>query len=381
MLLYILLIFVVVYLVIIATIKIKLKFWSKQPVFHLHNLLYWANPPGIIDQKLPEKNNYVNHNDIKFMKCDNMVSSHLNKFIKLIQNNYLPHKENKYYPDIQNIIPYFTNHNQECYCSLMFNAKITEKKELIGAITSRPLNISLYNNKFISYYIDYLCVDKTKRKQGVAPQLIQTHDYNQRRQNKLVSTCLFKREGNLTLIVPLVVYHTYSFRIEHWNIERSLHPSIKLIKITNDNFHLLTHILTRLPSRFDCFISTTFANILDLINTGNYYVYAIQHNHKILAVYFFRNSCMKYDNENAIECFCCINNSNNIILYITGFSLALKRLKKKYKILLFENIGNSGIIIENILIKHTPLFVNKSAYYFYNFATRPLNEKMVCIIN
>ena len=213
MLLYILLVIIVAYLVFLATIKIKLKFWSKQPVFHLHNFLYWAIPPGIIQHKLPEKNRYVNFKDIEFMKFDEMVPKYLDRFVKLIQNNYLPQKENKYYPDILNIIPYFTNHNQPCYCSLMFNDKITEKKELVGAITGRPLLVSLNNNKFISYYIDYLCVDKTKRKQGVAPQLIQTHEYNQRRQNKLVSTCLFKREGNLTLIVPLVIYHTYGLRL------------------------------------------------------------------------------------------------------------------------------------------------------------------------
>jgi hypothetical protein len=381
MLLYILLIILVVYLVFLAIIKIKLKFWSKQPVFHLHNLLYWANPPGIIQHSLPEKNRYVNFTDIEFMKFDNMISKHLNKFVKLIQDNYLPQKENKYYPDIQNIIPYFTNHDQPCYCSLMFNDKITEKKELIGAITGRPLSVSLYNNKFTSYYIDYLCVDKTKRKQGVAPQLIQTHEYNQRRQNKSVSTCLFKREGNLTLIVPLVIYNTYGFKIHDWKIQRSLHPSIKLIKITRGNFHLLSNLLNSTSKSFDCFMSNTPSNILDLIDTNNYIVYALQQNQDLISAYFFRNSCMKYDEDKAAECFCCINNSKNLQVYITGFSLASKKLQQKYKIILFENIGHSSQIIENILIKHTPLFVNKSAYYFYNFAIRPLSEKKVCIIN
>ena len=350
MLLYILLVIIVAYLVFLATIKIKLKFWSKQPVFHLHNLLYWANPPGIIQHKLPEKNRYVNFKDIEFMKFDEMVPKYLDRFVKLIQNNYLPQKENKYYPDIQNIIPYFTNHNQPCYCSLMFNDKITEKKELVGAITGRPLLVSLNNNKFISYYIDYLCVDKTKRKQGVAPQLIQTHEYNQRRQNKLVSTCLFKREGNLTLIVPLVIYHTYGFKIVDWNLQRSLHPSIKLVKITKDNFHLLTNLLNAKNKTFQCYISNTFANILDLINTNNYIVYALQQNQDLIAAYFFRNSCMKYDQDKAAECFCCINNSKNLQVYIIGFSHALKKLQNKYKIILFENIGHSSQIIENILI-------------------------------
>ena len=263
----------------------------------------------------------------------------------------------------------------------MFKDKITEKKELIGAITGRPHSVSIYNNKFNTYYIDYLCVDKTKRKQGVAPQLIQTHEYNQRRQNKSVSTCLFKREGNLTLIVPLVIYITYGFDIQGWKINNSLHPSIRLVRITKDNFHLLNNLLNYSSKLFDCFISNTLANILDLIDTNNYIVYALQQNQDLLAVYFFRDSCMKYNQDNAVECFCCINNSKNLPVYITGFSLALKNLQQKFKIILFENIGHSSQIIENILIKHTPLFVNKSAYYFYNFAIRPIGEKKICIIN
>ena len=35
--------------------KLKYKFWSRQPVFHIHNLKYWIFPPGFIQKEMPKK--------------------------------------------------------------------------------------------------------------------------------------------------------------------------------------------------------------------------------------------------------------------------------------------------------------------------------------
>ena len=76
---------------------------------------------------------------------------------------------------------------------------ITDRK-IISAITSRPLNVLINNDKnnkntnFRVYYVDYLCVDKLYRKKGIAPQIIQTHNYNQRYLNKNIVVSLFNRE-------------------------------------------------------------------------------------------------------------------------------------------------------------------------------------------
>ena len=53
---YILLTILFIVLFIIAYIKIKYKFWSIQPVFHVYNFNYMIFPPGIIDPNLPFKN-------------------------------------------------------------------------------------------------------------------------------------------------------------------------------------------------------------------------------------------------------------------------------------------------------------------------------------
>ena len=45
-------------LLLIAIYKLKFPFWSRQPVFHFHNLKYWIIPPGIIQHGKPEKDKY-----------------------------------------------------------------------------------------------------------------------------------------------------------------------------------------------------------------------------------------------------------------------------------------------------------------------------------
>ena len=62
-------------------------------------------------------------------------------------------------------------------------------------MTSRMLNVSIDNNEFTTYYVDYLCVHKDNRKQGIAQQIIQTHDYYQRK-NTVIPTSFLKEKDN-----------------------------------------------------------------------------------------------------------------------------------------------------------------------------------------
>ena len=53
MIIYIILILILICYSFIIYFKITHRFWSRQPVFHFHNLLYWLKPPGIISTSLP----------------------------------------------------------------------------------------------------------------------------------------------------------------------------------------------------------------------------------------------------------------------------------------------------------------------------------------
>ena len=103
-------------------------------------------------------------------------------------------------------------------------------------------------------------------------------------------------------------------------------------------------------------------------------------NSNILSIYFFKDSSTFYHDRRALDCFGSINNSLDDNIFIGGLSKIIKELREHYKFLIMENISHNYKIIENIIKEHTPYFVSPTAYYFYNFATRPVLEKDVLII-
>jgi hypothetical protein len=144
-------------------------------------------------------------------------------------------------------------------------------------MTGRPIHVVI-NNKdafFDAYYIDYLCVDKNQRKNGIAPQMIQTHEYNARHLNKNIKVSIFKREGELTGIVPICVYSTYGFNVSTWTKPINLDAIYSLLEINAQNFHFLYDFIKNKSNKFDMIINTSVSNIIELIKTKNIFVYTI----------------------------------------------------------------------------------------------------------
>jgi GNAT superfamily N-acetyltransferase len=256
----------------------------------------------------------------------------MKKFINFIKKNYLQNKKNKFNPNKDNIIPYFKSHNNKCFFTFYSldeqliesktNSVITDKK-IVGVITGRPLNVKINNgNKdaiFNVYYVDYLCVDKEYRKKGIAPEIIQTHEYNQRHLNKTISISLFKREGEITGIVPLTIYSTYGFHVTKWNKPSELHSIYSIIEITSENIHFLVDFLKVNYCQFDIVINPEFSNIIETIKSNNIFIYVIIYQDNIISSYFFRKSCTLIDDDlEVLTCFASINSSskyNDIFIY------------------------------------------------------------------
>jgi len=382
------LVFLIIILIILsyAYIKIKYRFWSIQPVFHIYNIYYWVFPPGLIDHKLPEKNKFVNTSNILFR--DFSVSS--KKMIKyttnLIQDHYLKIKDAHYNPKEKNIVPYFKGHSDPCFLSTYFYKDPLDNKEIVGTMTSRPLFIKLYKQKMNVYYVDHLCVHSGYRKKGIAPELIQTHNYFQCRANKKIPCSLFKKETDLTGIVPLTIYKTYCFDMKDWKQNYKLHDSIQVIEISSKNIHLLYDFLNKImdSNKFACFIMPSLGNIQSLIESKNIFVYISLQKGEILSVYFFRDSSLTYNKVGVIECFCTISNINDNHMFVYMFSEALRKLMKEIKsirYLLLENNSDTKEIVVNIMSKYKPSFESPTAYYLYNYGVRPIEEFRACIIN
>ena len=396
---YVLFFGMLIIIIIYLFIRLKYGFWVLQPVFHIYDFSYYLNAPGIIDFSLPNKNKYTNFKNIETIIFSNLTTIQKNKFVNLIKTDYLQNKDNIFSPKTENIIPYLTGHNDKTFISFYYEdnhmlylkkgTTVTDNK-VIGVITSRPLTIIINNDKtsknanFRVYYVDYLCVNKLHRKKNIAPQLIQTHHYNQRYINKNIFVSLFKREDELTGIVPLCVYSTYGFPVDKWNEPTDLlGGEYKLLEINSQNFRFLYDFIKVNNNKFDIIIMADITNLLELIKTKNIYIYVILCDENILSCYFFRKSCIQIEKDlEVLSCFASICDCDNDI-FIQGFKISFWKIASNnfFGFSAIENISHNNIIIDNIMLKTKPLIISPTAYFFYNFAYPTFRSDKTFIIN
>ena len=367
---------------LIAIYKLKFPFWSRQPVFHFHNLKYWVMPPGIIQHDKPEKDKYYNP-DIYF---DTYFSTPIKKkvlFSHFINAHYLPHKNEKYSPPKNGVLNYFKAHNNKSYLSMMYD-KNTFK--LIGTMSTRPLDCFIKDKKLSLYYVDFLCVHQKHRKKGIAPQIIYSHYVNSRNKNKN-TVFLFKREGAATLIVPLTAYKNYLFDIFYWDkLVKFDQPNIKTILINKQNFHYFIYVYERLmqssTKKFNCIIVPNLNHLELLLKDKQIYMSVTLIDNEPYDLFVFRDTYTTYNGNNAMECIASFKETDESV-FALGFmcSVSLIYERKKFSRLFIENISNNNIIIKNILTRYKPIAKTDASYYFYNFGYRPFESNNVFILN
>lgn len=395
---YIIIVIVLFILSIMLYIKIKFKFWSEQPVFHVYNINYMLFPPGIIDKNLPTKNKYTNFKNIDTLDFSKLSDLKKSDIVNFVQLNYYQNGENKFYPKSENIMPYFQSHNTKCFITFYNGEEIvmdlkkgtnTRISKLNAVITARPLHIIINNDKNTSnsfldvYYIDYLCVDKLQRKKGIAPEMIQTHHYNQRHLNKNILVSLFKREDELTGIVPLCAYMTYGFPVLRWSKPIGLPAIYNIIEIGQQNMKFFIEFIKLNNKIFDIIIYPDYSNLIELIKTNNVFINAIIKKDEIQALYFFRKTCVYIDKGlEILNCFASIKLCEDN-LFIQGFKISFWNIAEKnnFGFCSIENISHNNIIIDNISIKTQYTIKSPTAYFFYNFAYPTFDSNKVLIIN
>lgn len=393
---YILFFSTLIILLVYGYIRLKFGFWALQPVFHIYDIGYMIKAPGIINEEMPQKNKYTNFKNIDTILFGNLTLVQIQRFVNLIKANYLQDKDNVFNPQEENILPYLRGHNDKTFVSFYNEdmCRIDLKKGTtisdstpIGIMTTRPVHIAIHNGnkdaKFDAYYVDYLCVDKMQRKKGIAPQIIQTHHYNQRQLNKNIVVSLFKREDELTGIVPLTIYSTYGFSVKTWTKPADLSGEYKLLEINAQNFHFLTNFIRVKESEFEISICVEITNIIELIKTKNIFVYVILSEETIICAYFFRKSCIQIEKGlEVLTCFASICDCDTNI-FSEGFKISFWKIAAEnfFGFAAIENISHNNIIIDNIILKTTPSIISPTAYFFYNFAYPTFASNKVLIIN
>jgi len=405
--LYIILFIVIIFMLAMGYIKIRHRFWSKQPVFHYYNLWYWLRPPGIIQHAFPEANEYVNIINVKIQDVGHLSETDNKKVANFIGNHYLRTKSTSYLPQNKHIMTYFLNSKHSSYIAiykrpalLYENEKyVTEQKhivddEYLGMITARPLHVTLKNTPtFTIYYIDNLCVHHSQRKKGIAQKLIQTLYYEIRRKNQLINTYMFKREGEMTAIVPLITFTTKGYAINDIPDTQLPHAAYSLIEITAKNLHIVIEFIYSQTKNYDCVIVPDVANILTLIKSEIIDLRGIMYGSQLVALYTFRDASVNYsisskhslqptDNAipNTIECIgSLVDNSHSDIL-LSGFISALHVCCRKFKcayVLIEETSQNTHI---TDLLHAQPFLASPTAFFFYNYGCLPLQSSLTFLI-
>ena len=391
---------VLIFILLLMFIRIKFKFWALQPVFHYYDLQYWFANVGIIRHELPKPNRYTNFKEIRTYAFDKVPEDDIREMTTLVQLNYFREKDNLYNPQKENIMPYFEGHNSPSYWSffwqpdVLINVKTNDtidSKMLVGVMTSRPLHVTIYKsdiNKFDVFYVDYLCVKKGFRRKNIAPQLIQTHEYNQCHMNPNICVSLFKREEEITGIVPLTVYKTYCFDMKNWILEpEPLHSKVNLLVGDKQNLYYLYNFINEAKNKWDITIIPEISNLMKLIETNNMFISMLLIEGNIEAVYVFKKTCTNIEKDK--EAISCIASMNGSALktkdFIQGFKIALwnvlEKTKQHFKYLVIEDVSDNVPIINNIKVKTYPVSHSPTAYFFYNFVYSPFKNDKVFIIN
>ena len=372
MIVYVVGIILSLYMLFFAYIKLFHRFWSIQPVFHVYNIYYWLIYNGLIESEQPPPTKYYDPTVQTKLFEDAPID--LSAFL---QEHYLNDESIQYKPTKSNIDPYFKNNKSSLY-SLYYKDVVSEKisteKQLVACITGRKVRVSLSKERFSCYYIDYLCVHNHYRKQGIAPKMIQSHEYNQRKATNH-SISLFKREGHLNLIVPLVSYFTYGFNIHGWN--KTAYP-VTVVKVTKLMIKEVYELIGASPFKVKLWMDEHV--MLDALKEDNIYVYAVMVDNRIGGLYFFRDGMTWYNKKRTIELFGSINNRIDNSVFVAGFATIMQEMRDIYKFIWIENLSHNHIILDNIMLKYKYDTVCPMAYYFYNYVTTPCGEKEIIII-
>lgn len=386
---YIILFIILLFFIVRLYLNAKYGFWMHQPVFHVYDIGYFFTSPRIISRALPLKNKYTNFTNIQTQLFSQLTSLQLQRFAHFVQTEYLQNGDNTFSPTLTELTPYFYGHIQPSFFSFFKTPVTWIKKDTtrivdnkwIGIMTSRPVYLFLGTPSYMNaYYVDYLCVVSHSRKKGIAPQLIQTHHYHQRHQNKNIAISIFKRENELTGIVPLCVYTTYGFSLETWNTSVPLLAKYTLLEINAQNMHLFWNFFRETRSeKFDITIHTELANIVELLKTGNIYIFILmEEKTHVLGAYLFRKTCVYIERKKEVlSCFASICNTNTNTntdtgteLFEKGFYHSLSQIVAKlpFSYLAIEEISDNFLLVKNIKKKYgKPHIVSPTAYFLYNY--------------
>jgi GNAT superfamily N-acetyltransferase len=361
-------------------------FWPKQPCYHIYDFHYLFQPPHIVDVSLPRENIFTNRKDITTTPFSQLNSVQIDRLVAFLTANYLNEGDNQYIPTKESIVSLFQGHSDPSFLSQYAGEK--------GFISSRPC---MFGSE-PAYYVDLLCVDPRYRKKGIAPQLIQTLHWSQRHACPSRKVSVFKREQELTGIVPLTVYSTYGIDPVTFETKEQIAAAADatdtdtvykqtLLAASSPSPSLLLDLLEKIRTSRPIHILGSPGNIRHQLHTGQLVIVLMQPIHsniEVSAAFFFRRTHLRI--RRGVEAVSCIGTwlpspvTPKLLKswFLSSFWKAVEQLAL--------GGGECYLILEDVSdsTQLTPFFVKQvispTAYYLYNYIHPTVASKDVFIL-
>jgi hypothetical protein len=376
-------------------IKIKFPFWNIQPVFHTYDYWrYFYTEPFIVYKHQPIKTKFCDFHHVETLPYLESSAKHQSDMTNLLQCYYIGSESILHTITQEDLHAYFTGHDQPPYFSfykeIHFHEKIDPSYQIlalpkpIGMVTSRPCMLygrstkkEIGYKKMPVYFIDFLCTRRDCDSKKINRALLQTHEYNQRKQNPEVVISFFKKEIDLFEgVIPLVKYKNHLFHLrpirvaklpEHFYIQR-------ITEKTNlDTFiDFLQSKIEDRDTRFDVLLVPSIASIASLLRRELLYVYSLRCGDQIYGFYFLKDMKCQYEDigGNTLQCVATLMTGESPALFFLGFLHSLRsllKLRPSYKMLFLDEMSDTSILFKYWRTKHTPIFSNETGCYLFNF--------------
>lgn len=385
---------IVAMIIYIAYIKIKHPFWNIQPVFHSYDFWrYWAGSPFVI-QKRPIKTKYWSFDLVETKPCSNIDLAYVSKYVDLLRGHYIDSDRILVTIDAKQLSAYCYGNS---YVSFFYEKqyaydghKLNIINYPIGAMCARPLNLFLPTvPERIIYFWDFICIHREHRSKHIARKLIQTHEFNQRVGSPDIPVSFFKKEIDLCLgVVPFVKFAAYTFYLRNIDIPR-LPAHVVIVRILENSGDLSDFLyMIKDSGFFKACIIPDLGSLTSLIKLGVLYVYCLKRGEHVLGMYFIKDALTQYEdlaNGGTLCCYASVSNCSDRTLFVLGFFHAIRDILKNfphYQMLIIENLAHNSAILWKWREKHSVVFENPGAYYFYNYVVpgSPLLEKDCLIL-
>jgi hypothetical protein len=219
-----------------------------------------------------------------------------------------------------------------------------------------------------------------------------------------IQVSLFKKEVNrLEGVVPLVEYQSYTFYLRNRKL-RHLPAHFQIVRVQKENSDLLHDFVRMLPGivdhttqiqrdnpreeghSLDTAIMSDIGALAAMLNANQMYMYALKRGDELFGLYWFKNAHVKWDTEDlgdTLHFVASYKNTENDDLFSLGFSHCLSRIlreKRDYRMLMMDDIGHNGGVINMWRKTHDVIVGTDCAYYLYNWGTETVAREKCLVL-